>query len=156
SRLPQALTPKVDLEDVVQSVFRSFYQRHAAARFSFDTWDELWSLLAYLTVQKCGHSVRHFRAARRDFPPEVPLPVDSGPSGSDWPPVDPEPSVEEAVLLAESLEELLNSLKPDQRLIVQLRLEGDTIEQVSGKVRCTERTVYRVLRSVRARLETAF
>jgi transcriptional antiterminator len=39
--------------------------------------------------------------------------------------------------------------------MVQLRLEGHTIEEISRQLACTERTVYRVLDKVRALLDEA-
>src|SRR5262245_35467145 len=66
TRLPNRLRARVDPEDVVQSVFKSFFARQAGARFTLENWDNLWTLLTVLTVRKCGHRVVHFQAARRD------------------------------------------------------------------------------------------
>jgi RNA polymerase sigma-70 factor (ECF subfamily) len=152
SRLPQALAAKVDPEDVVQSVFKSFFVRYAEGRFKLDSWDNLWTLLTVLTVRKCGHRVEHFRAARRDVRREVTVATD--PNGSDvpWEAATPEPTPAEAVLLSVTVEELLRGLVPAHRRIVQLRLEGSTIAEVSRQAGFTERTVHRVLDKVRARL----
>ena len=34
--------------------------------FELSGWDGLWSLLTLITLRKCGHQTRHFRAACRD------------------------------------------------------------------------------------------
>jgi RNA polymerase sigma-70 factor (ECF subfamily) len=150
SRLPRALAAKVDAEDVVQSVFKSFFARQAEGRFHLDNWDRLWTLLTVLTVRKCRDRLQHFRAARRDVVREAA----TGPSDAPRELAAPEPTPAEA-LLAETLEELLRGLPPPHRRIVQLRLEGGSIEEVSRQAGCTERSVHRVLQKVRARLEGA-
>ncbi len=153
SRLPRALAPKVDAEDVVQSVFRSFFARCGEGRFTLEGWDSLWTVLTVLTVRKCGHRVRYFRAGRRDVQRESPPAADLSDSREGWQPAAPEPTPPEAALLAETLEEVLRGLKPAHRPIVELRLQGYTVEEVSRLAGCTERTVYRVLDKVRALLE---
>src|SRR5947207_2858035 len=73
SRLPVEVRAKDDADDVVQSVFVSFFRRHAAGQFTdLDGWDRLWSLLTVLTVRKCGHRLERFFAARRDVRRERP------------------------------------------------------------------------------------
>jgi RNA polymerase sigma-70 factor (ECF subfamily) len=154
SRLPPALSAKVGAEDVVQSVFRRFFFRHAEGQFSPESWDALWSLLTVLTVRKCGHKVEHFRAARRDVRREVAL--RRGPdSASAWTVEAPDPTPEEAALLAETLQGVLDGLRDDQRPIVLMRLQGCSHREISERVGCTERTVERVLKVVRERLERA-
>ena len=44
SRLDQRLQGKVEPEDVLQSVSRSFFVRQRDGKFSLDGWDSLWSL----------------------------------------------------------------------------------------------------------------
>jgi RNA polymerase sigma-70 factor, ECF subfamily len=153
AHLPAVLAPKLDPEDVVQSVFRSFFVRHREGRLTLESWDRLWTLLAVLTVHKCGHRVEHFRAARRDVRREAALADAPNSSGPAWEAAAPTPSPIEAVLLAETLAVVLQGLGSPQRLVVQLRLEGYTIEEISRRIPCTERTVYRLLEKVRMRLE---
>jgi RNA polymerase sigma-70 factor (ECF subfamily) len=151
SRLPRALSAKLAPEDVVQSVFISFFLRQADARLAPQSWDQLWTLLTVLTVRKCGHKVEHFRAARRDVGRETPAAPDSdsrpGPEAAA-----PDPQPVEALLLAETLEEVLRGLREDQRPIVLLRLQGFLQHEIAEQVGCTERTVERVLRNVRQAL----
>jgi RNA polymerase sigma-70 factor (ECF subfamily) len=149
AHLPRALAPKLDPEDVVQSVFKSFFARHADSRFCLERWDSLWSLLTVLTVRKCGHRVKHFRAARRDVRREEDSPPAPSPIAET---ASPTPTPVEAILLAETLAELLRDLSHSQRAIVRLRLEGYTVEEISERAGCTERTAYRVLEKVRGRL----
>jgi RNA polymerase sigma-70 factor (ECF subfamily) len=152
TRLPGLLGAKVDPDDVVQSVFRTFFARQAGGQLDPESWDHLWTLLTVLTVRKCGHRVKHFRAARRDIRREShPGPERS--SATDWDVAAPVPTPAEAVLLAETLHQLLQELREDQRPIVLLRLQGYSLQEISSQVGCTERTVERVLKGVRERLQ---
>src|SRR5262245_37537637 len=65
ARLTAQVRQKVDPEDVLQSVCRSFFVRQADGQFVLGSWDELWSLLTVLTVRKCANRARHLKAARR-------------------------------------------------------------------------------------------
>jgi RNA polymerase sigma factor (sigma-70 family) len=64
-----------------------------------------------------------------------------------------EPSPVEAALLAETVERLLDGLEAHQQRVVQLSLQGETVAQVAACLGVTERTVQRVLKGVRERLE---
>jgi RNA polymerase sigma-70 factor (ECF subfamily) len=154
SRLPSALSSKLDPEDVVQSVLKSFFLRHADGRLTVDSWDRLWSLLTVLTVRKCGHKVEHFQAGCRDVRREAARRSASD-LAWDWDTIAPDPTPSEAVLFSETLQEVLDGLREDQRPIVRLRLQGFSPREISERVGCTERTIERVLKSVRAALESA-
>ena len=61
--LSRKLAGRVDGEDVVQSVFRTFFRRSAAGEFRLDASDQLWRLLLTITLRKVrakcpGHSTR--------------------------------------------------------------------------------------------------
>src|SRR5262245_53084922 len=60
------LRHRVDVEDVVQSAYKSFFVGHGEGRFDLADWDSLWSLLAVITVRKCYRRRDYLRAERRD------------------------------------------------------------------------------------------
>src|SRR5215813_14531259 len=60
------LRQKLDPEDVVQSVYRSFFRRLDADQVEVVTWDSLWYLLTVMTLRKCATQAEHFQAGRRD------------------------------------------------------------------------------------------
>src|SRR4051794_22331363 len=62
SQLDSRIIRKEDPEDVVQSVYRSFFRRAADGQFACDTWGDLWSLLTVITVRKCRDRADYFRA----------------------------------------------------------------------------------------------
>ncbi len=146
SRLDVRLRQKVDAEDVVQSVFRSFFDRSARGEFDFANWEGVWGLLVLLTVRKCGRRTTHFHADRRDARREIP-------GGGVNPVVDPhfieviadDPTPEEAALLAETTEAILRTLKSDKdRRIFELSLQGYSVPEISEMVGHYERGVERV------------
>ena len=55
-----------DVEGVVLSAYKSFFIRNGRGDFDLAGWDDLWALLAYITLRKCGKRQRFARAARRD------------------------------------------------------------------------------------------
>src|SRR5262245_46628809 len=65
-RLDRHLRANVDPEDVLQSVFRSFFARNAHGQFDLANWDALLGVLTIITIRKCSRRARYFRAARRN------------------------------------------------------------------------------------------
>src|SRR5262249_45140923 len=96
SRLDARIRQKVDPEEVIQSAFLSFFQRHAQAQFAPDSWDGLGALLPLIPLRKCGHKVEHSRAARRSVLREMALPNDDSDAGPSWEGLAREPTPAEA------------------------------------------------------------
>jgi RNA polymerase sigma factor (sigma-70 family) len=153
ARLPAAARPKLDPEDVAQSVLRTFFRRHRAGEFTQNHWDALWSLLAVLAARKCGHKVGHLFAARRDARREAIMAPDADGSQSGWEPADLAPSPEEAAVFEETIAQVLDGLRDRERPVVLLRLQGYEAAEIAARVPCSERTVHRILAGVRERLQ---
>lgn len=149
SRLGQRLRQKVDPEDVLQSVYKSFFVRHAQGQFHLAGWDSLWGMLTVITLRKCGRLVTRFRAGMRDMRLEVaPDAADDG-----WEGLTRDPAPEEAAMLAETVEQLLRGLEGRERDMVLLSLQGASVAEISEQVGRTRRTVQRVLKRVHEQLE---
>ena len=101
--LDTRLAAKVDPEDVVQSVLKSFMHRHALEQFELRGWDSLWGLLAQITARKCGRQVQYFRRARRDVRRESAAPAAAGDSDASWGALLPDPTQAEATTLTDSV-----------------------------------------------------
>src|SRR5262249_34684614 len=130
----------VDPEDVLQSVLRSFFVRHAGGQFQLADWDGLWAMLVVMTLRKCGRQVHRLRAARRDVRREVALPV--GRDGlREWEARAAGPTPAEAAALCDLIDHLRHASGPDDWPIVALCLQGHTHAEVAAQVGCTERTV---------------
>jgi RNA polymerase sigma-70 factor (ECF subfamily) len=153
SRLDKQLRAKVEPEDILQSVFKSFFRRYSDGHWDVRDWDGLWGLLMVITLRKCGRELRHFHRPGYDVRVEVPLAADDN-SDSAWHAIARDPTPAEAAALAEAVEQLLKGLSDGDRHILELRLQGYTIPEISVQVKRTEYTVEGVLRRARKRLQT--
>jgi RNA polymerase sigma-70 factor (ECF subfamily) len=145
------LRHRIDPEDVVQSAFKSFFVRQQADTLEVRDWDSLWGLLALITVRKCVKRVEHEQAQCRDARREVHLP--GGASAPDRSLMDREPSPEEAVMLAEVVEELLGEFDAADRAVIELSLQGCGTLEVSERLGRAERTVRRLRERARSLLQ---
>ncbi len=136
---------QVDPEDVVQSVFRSFFRRQAAGPETFAHWRDLWRRLAVIAVRKCA---RKSRRALRDLQAVRPLdPMHLVQM------LDRQPRPEEAVALTDLLASLMRRLRPSDREFLVLLLQGYGTGEISEQIGCSERRVQRALVRIRARLD---
>src|SRR5262245_60726684 len=120
-----ALRHKVDAEDVVQSVYKSFFLRYGAGKLEIVNWNSLWGLLTLITVRKCAERAAYHRAERRAVDREVaPAPErDEVP----WQePFDREPTPVEAAMLNETIAHLFAVLDEDERPVLELSLQSFT------------------------------
>jgi RNA polymerase sigma-70 factor (ECF subfamily) len=146
------LRHKVEPEDVVQSVYKSFFLRYGAGNLELLNWNSLWGLLTLITVRKCAERAAYHRAARRDAAREVAPP--RGDEATPWlDPLGREPTPLEAAVLSETIEQLLASLDEDERPILELSLQGHTTREISERLGRAERTVRLLREGVRHRLE---
>jgi RNA polymerase sigma-70 factor, ECF subfamily len=138
---------KIDPEDIVQSVYRSFVGRFSADRLQLHNWDALWGLLSLMTVRKCLRRREYLLAASRDVRREVSLPNDAL-----LPIPSREPLPEDAAVLTDLVENLLRGLEPRDREIVVLYLQGYSLREISELRDCAYRTVRRIIDRARRRL----
>lgn len=148
-----ALRHKVDAEDVVQSAYKSFFSRYGGRDLEVGTWNGLWGLLTVITLRKCCERVAYHRAERRDVEREV----SASPAAESREPLQEafgrEPTPHEAVVLSETVDQLLTSLDEDERPILELSLQGYTTQEISTRLDQPERTVRRLRERIRKRLE---
>jgi RNA polymerase sigma-70 factor (ECF subfamily) len=153
ARLDHRIRQKVDPEDVLQSVYKSFFRRHAEGAFDLQGWDRLWALLAAITVNKCRRWNRHFRAASRDVGHEVSIHSPNDDSGGGYESLAGDPTPEEVVQLTELVENLIRELPAESRPILSLALEGCSVAEICEQAGRSQRSVYRVLNHVKETLE---
>lgn len=143
SRLPTAMRSRVDPSDIVQSAFRSFFQRQELGQFEYREVEDIWRLLASITFHKLQHSIRHhfrkMRDARRDeagYEVIAATEVES-------------PTASSLSIMQETLEAILSELPLTHRRVLNLRLEGYQIEDIAEQLRISTRTVNRGLNLAR-------
>jgi RNA polymerase sigma-70 factor (ECF subfamily) len=147
------LSQKLDAEDIVQSVFRTLFNRVAEGQFELENWDSLWGLLTRIALRKCDKWRDYFHAKGRDIGREVPAVPAPDQSGSGWEVIDREPSPFEALRLAETVQEVLRGLDDREQQVVMLKLQGYNLTEITERVGCTFRKANQVLDHVRGRLE---
>jgi RNA polymerase sigma factor (sigma-70 family) len=152
-KLDARIRQKLDPEDIVQSVFRSFFGHQRAGDLrGLGSWDNLWSLLVLMTARKCHRQRRHFHAHCRDVRKEVPL-TPSNESAIDLEICDREATPDDAAALIEMSDGLLNEFEGRSRDILLLRFANYSPEEISTRVGCTERTVHRIYRRIKEWLD---
>jgi RNA polymerase sigma-70 factor (ECF subfamily) len=146
------LRHKVDPEDVVQSVYKSFFARYGTGNLDLVNWNSLWGLLTLITVRKCAERAAYHRAERRDAAREVSAPREE--EAAPWlEPFGREPTPLEAAVLNETVEQLLAGLDEEERPILELSLQGYTTREISERLGRAERTVRLLREGIRHRLE---
>jgi RNA polymerase sigma-70 factor (ECF subfamily) len=150
-RISQRLAGRVDPEDIVQSVFRTFFQRVQEGRFDFADPDDLGKLLVRITVHKTLRQVAFHKAAKRNPNLEVGQGQEAQQSWEEV--LDAEPSPEEAVAFLDELESFLNRLRPQDRQILELRLQGWSNDEICEKLNIYDRKIRRVIERIRGLAE---
>jgi RNA polymerase sigma-70 factor (ECF subfamily) len=146
------LRHKVDPEDVVQSVYKSFFFRYGDDNLDLVNWNSLWGLLTLITVRKCAERAAYHRAERRDASREVPPPRRD--EEASWQePLGREPTPLEAAMLSETVEQLFAGLDEEERPILELSLQGYTTREISERLGRAERSVRLLREGIRHRLE---
>ena len=132
---------RVGEDDIVQSVFRTFFRRTAEGEFSIDHSGSLWHLLVRITLNKIRRQGERHHAGKRDVAAEV----YAGDGKLHPEVVAHDPAPEEVVLLIDELEDLLTGLKEPEPEIVRLGIQGYSSEEIATEVKCSRWTVRRVL-----------
>jgi RNA polymerase sigma-70 factor (ECF subfamily) len=155
SHLDTRIRRKVDPEDVVQSVFRSYFERQKRGQLDVQDWDHLWSLLALMTARKCTNARVFFTRQKRSAALEVVAEGEGDQALASWQALAHEPTPAQAAVLADLIEQLLGSLPERDRRVVQLSLEGHDVAAIAATIGRAQRTVRRTLDRFRQRLEQA-
>lgn len=145
ARCPPDLAVRVDAEDIVQTVFRTFFRRAAAGQYEVPDGLDLWKLLLVISLNKLRTAGAHHRAAKRDVRRTPQLdPAEAAPA-------DGRDEVALATLRL-VVEEQLARLPPDYRPIVERRIEGCEVGEIAAAVGRSKRSVERVLQEFRKQL----
>lgn len=131
---------------MVLSTWRSFFVAAGENRFSIRQSGDLWAVLATITLRKVRRAAEFHHADKRSVSVEA-QPAD----GSDLTQflMDHEPGPDEAVAVADLLENLLASLNDTERRIVELRLQGEVLATIAADIGISERTVRRTIERIR-------
>lgn len=151
--LQASLRRRVDADDIVQSAIRTFFRRAEDNQFHLGDDQQLWALLCAITLNKTRLAARRHLREKRGVDRETEH--DQQPDGASREYAASGPQPEDAVLLVELIESLMDTARDDnERLILQLKLEETPNDEIASRVGCSERTVRRLLQRFRERLES--
>jgi RNA polymerase sigma-70 factor (ECF subfamily) len=141
------LRPRVDAEDIVQSVFRTFFRRVAQGQYEVPEGEELWRLFLVIALHKIRSTATFHRAAKRDVRVTTTGLRDAQPG---HPLAAPDEAARTTLGLV--IDELLDGLPDSMRAIVELRVAGYEVEEIARQTQRSRRSVERALQEFRARL----
>ncbi len=138
------LAGRVDLDDLVQSVFGSFFRRARGGYYDVPVGEELWRLFLVIALHKVRNQGAFHRAARRDVRREQ-----RSPDGSEGP-ADGDGAAFTFLQLV--IDEALGRLPSQHREMVELRAQGYEVAEIAERTGRSKRTVERLLQEARRRL----
>lgn len=135
------LAVRIDAEDIVQSVFRTFFRRVSDGHYLIPEGDELWKLLLVIALNKVRMIAEFHRAGKRDISHTKPIGDRDYANKSDA-----------TQILRMTIDDVLTTLPEAHRLVVRARIDGHEIAEISELVSVSRRSVERILQSFRKRL----
>ena len=146
-RISQRLASRIDAEDIVQSVFRTFFHRAKQGQFHLAEPDDVCKLLARITAHKTFRQIAFHRRAKRDAGQETA----QGDDAQDllMKLMMAEPSPEEATAFLDQLQHFLAKLEDEERRILELRMEGYNNVEIAGRLGISDRKIRRLMERVR-------
>ena len=142
------LARRIDPEDIVQSVFRTFFRRASLGHYTIPDGEEIWKLLLVIALNKVRTVGAFHRAAKRD------VRRTSGGEAFERAVESRSGRAEDAMsVLRMVVEELLQSQPEAHRRMIELRIEGHEVNDIAAAVQRSKRSVERVLQDFRHKLD---
>ena len=143
----QDLKSRVDAEDIVQSVFRTFFRRAQEGHYEVPDGEEIWKLFLVIGLHKIRDAAVFHRAAKRNAGRTTAL-IGAGESA------DPPAADQMAeTTLRMVIDEILLNLNDSQKEIVTMRMEGAQVDEIAQVTKRSHRTVERTLQKFRELLQ---
>jgi len=144
AKCSSTLARRLDADDIVQSVFRMFFQGVRKGFYDVPAGDDLWKLLLVMSLNKIRSKGAYHKAAKRDV--RLTNTIDEA-----------DGSVENHMasgrqtqgLMEVVVKEALEHLEPRQREMVEMRVQGHEITEIARLTGRSKRTVERNLQEVR-------
>ena len=141
------LAARVDADDIVQSVFRTFFRRVVKGDYDVPDGEELWKLFLVIGLHKIQTAGTFHRAAKRDV--KASLGSDELDRATEAATESDETSLS---ILQMTIDELLGELSLSHREIIQLRIEGHEVAAIAEQLGRSKRSVERILQGFREQL----
>jgi RNA polymerase sigma-70 factor (ECF subfamily) len=151
SNCSPSLARRVEPDDIVQSVFGSFFRRVAQGEYPVPDGTELWRLLLVIALNKIRAKGTYHSAAKRDVGRTTEIASFSHAF---------EPARNDGDALAYSflkmvINETMKPLSPAEKDIVRMRIDGYDVREIAQRTRISQRTVERCLQEFRNKLGLA-
>ena len=145
ARLGEKLRPRLDPDDVVQSVFRSFFAKADRDEVVLRRPGDLWRLLAAMTVHKSlGRVEREFALKRHPGAETRDAAIERI--------IESEPAPDHAVIFLDDIRAFIAGLTHLPGRVFELRLQGESTGEIAAEVSLSEASVRRILRDVKRQL----
>jgi RNA polymerase sigma-70 factor (ECF subfamily) len=143
------LRRRLDADDIVQSVFSSFFRRARNGGYEVPDGEEIWGLLLVMALNKIRARGNFHRAACRD--------VRATQSSDALEQTASHSRHDEMALVSLRLtvDDVLRGQPELDRQIVRLRIEGFEVAEIASRVARSRRTVERVLQEFRRQLQAS-
>ncbi|MCY2962472.1 MAG: sigma-70 family RNA polymerase sigma factor [Planctomycetota bacterium] len=143
------LARRVEPDEIVQSVFRTFFRRVHTGDYTVPAGQELWGLLLVIALNKVRQAAIFHRAARRDIRRTASMED----LGADHFLASDDGGGETALtVLRMVVDEVIAALPEAKREMVRLRIDGHDVEDIAIRTKRSKRTVERTLQDFRATL----
>lgn len=142
------LQREVDAEDMIQSVFRTFFRRAADGQYDIPEGDELWRLLLVIGLNKIRSLATFHRAEKRDYQKTI---VGEGAESALNEHSDSDHTALSVLKL--TIDEMLALMPGEYREIVDLRIAGYGVTEIAERTGRAKRSIERILQEFRKRLD---
>ena len=136
------LASRYDAEDVVQSVFRTFFRRASEGYFDLPEGEEIWNLFLVIALNKIRYLGKFHRRKKRS------VSQTESATGREESPGDSADQTPLAILRL-TVEEILQQLPFVKRTMVEMRIQGHELAEIAKATNRCSRTVERTLRQFR-------
>lgn len=145
AKTSSALASRFDADDIVQSVFRTFFRRVSGGLYDVPAGDELWQLLLVIALNKIRDLAVYHRAQKRD------VTKTEGEYGMSV--AEAEQDRKESMeVLKVVMDDFLEQLPASHAVVARMRMEGYQVDEIAAQTKRSKRTVERVLNDLRKHL----
>lgn len=139
------LSARFDPEDIVQSVFRTFFRRVADGQYEAPEGDELWKLFLVIALNKLRSRGAYHRSQKRNVRNTQSIQEHLLTSDQNQHQV-------ATSILCLSVQEIIEKQPESHREVIRMRIDGHDILAITQRLQRSKRTVERVLQNFRKEL----
>ena len=146
-KLSKLLRSRLDVDDIVQSVFRRFFESASEGNYDCPSDEDLWNVLLVITLNRLRTEEVFQRAGKRDVRRNVNMDALNELTSFSH-------SRFASAFLREGVGEALEKLPEHFGRVIKLRLEGLEVAEIAAQVGRSKRTVERILQEALIQLRT--